>query len=164
MKVLNFKDIKVYRPDVFRDYRGDYWTLWKDGVDEGSKLNFNHDKVSTSKKNVIRGIHGDFKTYKLMTCLYGEVYYVVVDNRSDSKTYKQWDWIILDDKNRDRVLLPPGFGQSYLILSNEAVMHYKWSYDGSYPDVDEQFTLKWNDNRIGIHWPIDNPILSERDK
>ena len=50
MKVLKFKDIKVYRPDVFRDYRGDYWTLWKDGVDEGDKLNFNHDKVSTSKK------------------------------------------------------------------------------------------------------------------
>ena len=98
--MIKFKEIEVYRPDVFRDYRGDYWTLWKEGIDEGSDIKFNHDKVSTSRKHVIRGIHGDLKTHKLMTCLYGEVYYVVVDNRKDSKTYKEWDWLILDNKNR----------------------------------------------------------------
>ena len=165
MKSIKFSEIKIYRPDVFTDYRGHYWTSWKknEGIFD-SNLKFNHDKVSVSRKNVIRGIHGDSKAHKLLTCLYGEVYCVIVDNRKDSPTYLQWDWIILDDKNKDLVLLAPGFGNSYLILSESAVVHYKWAYEGNYPDVDEQFSLKWNDDRIGINWPIDNPILSERDR
>ena len=117
MNLKKFKEVQVFTPDVFRDFRGDYWTLWKDGVDEGKDYTFNHDKVSTSRKNVLRGIHGDFKTHKLMTCLYGKVFYVVVDNRKNSETYLEWDWIILDDKTRERVILPPGFGQAYLVLS-----------------------------------------------
>ena len=160
---MKFKEVKVHRPSVFRDYRGDYWTLWRSGQDEGKDLKFNHDKVSTSRKKVLRGIHGDTKAHKLLTCLYGEVYCVVVDNRKDSSTYLQWDSMTLDSKNRDRVLLPPGFGQGYLILSDYAVIHYKWCYSGDYPDVDEQFSLRWNDDRIGIDWPINNPILSRRD-
>ena len=111
----------------------------------------------------MRGIHGDSKSHKLLTCLQGEVYCVVVDNREDSSAYLQWDWIMLDDKNRDRVLLPPGFGIGYLILSDCAVMHYKWAYDGVYPDVDQQFSLRWDDKKMSINWPIKNPILSKRD-
>jgi len=161
---MKFKEIIVYRPNIFRDYRGDYWTLWKEGINEGKDLNFNHDKVSSSRKHVLRGIHGDLKAHKLLTCLQGEVYCVVVDNRNDSPTYLQWDWIMLDDKSRDRILLPPGFGNGYLVLSEQAVMHYKWSYEGEYPDVGEQFSLKWNDQRLKINWPIDQPILSVRDR
>ena len=115
--------VKIIEPDVFTDFRGDLWTTWK--KDEFPyDVKFNHDKVSTSRKNVLRGIHGDFKTHKLMTCLYGKVFYVVVDNRKNSETYLEWDWIILDDKTRERVILPPGFGQAYLVLSEEAVVHY----------------------------------------
>ena len=125
---------------------------------------FNHDKISTSRKNVIRGIHGDDKSWKLVTCLYGDLYFVVVDNRENSKTYLQWDWIILNDKNKKMVLLPPGFGNSFCVLSNYSIFMYKWSYDGEYADVDEQFSLKWDDPRLNINWPIKNPILSERDK
>ena len=49
-------------------------------------------------------------------------------------------------------------------MSDNCVFHYKWSYEGDYPDVQDQFTIKWNDPMIGVHWPIDNPILSKRDK
>ena len=56
------------------------------------------------------------------------------------------------------------FANGHLILSDEATFYYKWSYDGEYPDVKDQFTLKWNDPKINIHWPILNPILSNRDK
>ena len=77
--------VEIFTPDVHTDYRGDLWTIWK--RDEFPKdLDFNHDKISTSRKNVIRGIHGDFKSWKLCTCLYGEIYVVIVDNRKDSKT------------------------------------------------------------------------------
>ena len=157
---MKFEEIKIYQPDVFTDYRGDLWTIWKKNE---SRVDFNHDKVSTSRKNVLRGIHGDFKSTKLVTCLYGELYFVVVDNRPDSPTYGQWDHMILDDRKRKMVLLPPGFGNGFLVLSDSSVFHYKWSYDGEYPDVDDQFTIKWNSKDIGINWPIKNPILQKRD-
>jgi dTDP-4-dehydrorhamnose 3,5-epimerase len=56
------------------------------------------------------------------------------------------------------------FANGHLILSNKATFFYKWSYPGKYPDVKDQFSLKWNDPKIGIQWPINNPILSNRDK
>ena len=132
----------VKQPDVFTDYRGDYWTTWKK---EEWDMEFNHDKVSTSGYGVLRGIHGDTKSWKLVTCLKGSLYFVLVDNRPTSDTYIMWESLILDDKTRKQ-------------------FHYKWSYEGDYPDVQDQFTIKWNDPMIGVHWPIDNPILSKRDK
>ena len=147
--------------DVFTDYRGALYTIWKDGDFD---LKFNHDKVSTSRKNVLRGIHGDNKSWKLVTCLYGEIYFVIVDNRESSDTFLQWEWMMLTDRNRKQVLIPPGVGNGFLVMSHRSVFHYKWSYEGEYPDVDQQFTIKWNDPIVGVDWPIDNPILSKRDK
>ena len=155
---MKIKDIQVKTPDVHTDYRGDLWTLWK------NDCQYNHDKVSTSRKNVIRGIHGDFKSTKLVTCLYGELYFVVVDNRKDSPTYLQWDHIILDDRSRKQVLLPPGVGNGFCVLSHKSVFHYKWSYPGKYPDVKDQFTIRWDNPSLNINWPINFPILSSRDK
>ena len=155
--------ITYYDPDVYTDFRGDLWTLWKDGVSEFD-MPFNHDKVSTSRQHVLRGIHGDLKSHKLITCLYGELYFVTVDNRESSPTYLQWDWEILSDKNRKQVLLSPGIGNGFLVLSKDSVFHYKWFYDGDYPDVEDQFTIKWNDPMINIQWPITNPMLQPRDR
>jgi len=78
--------VKVISPDVHTDYRGDLWTIWKDGDFD---LDFNHDKISTSRHNVLRGIHGDYKSWKLVTCLYGSMYFVVVDNRPKSNSFHQ---------------------------------------------------------------------------
>ena len=155
---MRIRDIQIKTPDVHTDYRGDLWTLWKN---DGQ---YNHDKVSTSRKNVIRGSHGDFKSTKLVTYLYGDLYFVVVDNRKNSSTYMQWDHIILDDRSRKQVLLPPGIGNGFCVLSHKSVFHYKWSYPGNYPDVKDQFTIKWNDPILNINWPINSPILSNRDK
>jgi len=155
-------DVRVYEPNVHVDYRGDLWTLWK--ADEGPfNLPFNHDKVSTSRKDVLRGIHGDFKSHKLVTCLHGEIYFVVADNREGSKTYGKWDSMVLNDRNRKQVLLPPGVGNGFMVLSDEAVFHYKWMYEGEYPDVKDQFTIKWDDPHYNFMWPHGNPILSPRD-
>jgi dTDP-4-dehydrorhamnose 3,5-epimerase len=147
--------------DAFTDYRGDLYTIWKD---DEFDLNFNHDKVSTSRKHVLRGIHGDNKSWKLVTCLYGEIYFVIVDNRESSDTFLQWESMMLTDRNRRQVLIPPGVGNGFLVMSHRSVFHYKWSYEGEYADVDQQFTIKWNDPIVGVDWPIDNPILSKRDK
>ena len=70
----------------------------------------------------------------------------------------------LNSSNKKQVLVPPGVGNGFLVMSDQCVFHYKWAYTGTYADVDEQFTIKWDDPFIGIDWPIDNPILSRRDK
>ncbi len=164
MGTRNIKSgVKYFSPDVYTDFRGDLWTLWQKGKSESFDMPYNHDKVSTSRKNVLRGIHGDTKSYKLITCLYGEIYFVTVDNRIDSDTYKKWDWEILSDKNRTQVLLEPGVGNGFFVLSDMCVFHYKWFYEGDYPDVEDQFTIKWNDPSINIFWPTQTPILQKRD-
>ena len=158
-----FEDVLIIEPDVFTDFRGDLWTTWKK-EEFPCDLDFNHDKVSTSKQNVIRGIHGDFKSWKLITCVYGELYFVIVDNRMESKTFSEWDSMILDNKSRKMVLIPPGVGNGFCVMSKNSVFNYKWCYPGRYPDVEDQFTIKWNDELINIDWPIENPILQKRDR
>jgi len=156
-----FNEVKIFQPSSFEDYRGGLYTLFNQDEHE---LIFNHDKVAVSRQHVLRGLHGDDKAWKLITCVAGEIYLVVVDNRPDSPNYLKWDSIILTANNRKQVLVPPMFANGHLILSNEATFFYKWSYPGEYPDVKDQFSLKWNDPKIGIQWPINNPILSNRDK
>lgn len=159
---LIFPEVVIKISDSFSDHRGDLFTIFKNG--DYNNMLFNHDKVSISKKNVLRGLHGDNIAHKLITCLSGEVLLVVVDNRKTSKNYLKWDSIILSEKNRVQILVPPMFANGHLVLSDSATFFYKWSYEGDYPDVSDQFSLKWNDSRIGIKWPITNPILAERDK
>ena len=156
-----FPEVKKSQPDSFEDFRGELYTLFKQ---EEHELVFNHDKVSVSRQNVLRGMHGDSKSWKLITCLSGVVYLVVIDNRPESPNYLKWDSIVLSETNRKQVLVPPMFANGHLVLSDTAVFFYKWSYPGEYPDVKDQFTLKWNDPKVNVHWPIDNPILSKRDK
>jgi dTDP-4-dehydrorhamnose 3,5-epimerase len=157
-------DIEIYNHSVHYDFRGELWTLWKEGEFLRNDLNFNHDKVSTSRKHVLRGIHGDFKSWKLIECLYGELYFVVVDNRPESPNYNKWSSMMLSDKIRQSILLPPGFGNGFCVMSDHSIFHYKWAYPGGYPDVQDQFTLKWDNPELGIEWPINNPILQKRDK
>ena len=158
-----FPEVKIFEADMFREYRGDIWTTYKKKTFPVD-LDFVHDKFSSSRRNVIRGIHGDYKTWKLVSCLQGELYFVVVDNRKESQIYIKWDCMMLDDKDRRQVLLPPGFGNGFCVMSDSAVFSYKLAYEGEYSDVDQQFTLKWNDTRVNINWPIDSPILQARDK
>jgi len=110
---------------------------------------------------VLRGIHGDDKTWKLVSCPWGRFYLVVVCMDQRSKFYKQWQAFTLSDTNRLQVLVPPNHGNGHLVLSEWAIFHYKQS---QYYDRVNQFTLKWNDPELDIYWPIGTPILSGRDR
>jgi len=158
-----FSEVKIYQPDIYTDFRGDLLTLWNRDEFE-PKLDFKHNKISTSRKHVLRGMHGDNKSWKLISCLYGEMYFVVIDARPNSKNYLKWDSIILNDRTRKLILTPPQFAIGFLVLSDQALLNYMWAYEGEYADVDEQFTIKWNDPKLNITWPIENPLLSLRDK
>jgi dTDP-4-dehydrorhamnose 3,5-epimerase len=158
-----FPEVKIYQPDIYTDFRGDLLTLWNKDQFE-PKLDFKHNKISTSRKDVLRGMHGDTKSWKLTTCLHGEMYFVVVDIRPESENYLKWDSIILNDRSRKLILTPPQFAIGFLVLSDQALLNYMWAYEGEYADINEQFTIKWNDPKINIAWPIENPLLSLRDK
>ena len=87
--------VKIFKNSSFKDHRGFYWTTWKKGI--FSKKKFNHDKFSVSKKNVLRGFHCDFKSWKLVTCVFGKVFFVVADMEKKSKNYlkyKSWFCVI----------------------------------------------------------------------
>lgn len=154
------KEINFYKDDAFVDKRGIYWTSWKKNR---YKLEFNHDKFSLSKKNVLRGLHGDKKSWKLISCVYGEIFFAIINNIPNSPEYLKHTTVVLSPKNRVQVLIPPYFLTGHLALSKECVLHYKFSYKGPYPDVKQQISMKWNDPRVKIRWPITNPILSTRD-
>jgi dTDP-4-dehydrorhamnose 3,5-epimerase len=157
-----FPEVKIYQPNIHTDFRGDLLTLWNRDEFE-PKLDFKHNKISTSKKYVLRGMHGDNKSWKLTSCLHGEIYFVVADVRPESQNYLKWDSIILNDRSRKLILTPPQFAIGFLVLSDQALLNYMWAYKGEYADVDEQFTIKWNDPKLKINWPIQDPILSLRD-
>jgi dTDP-4-dehydrorhamnose 3,5-epimerase len=155
---MTLANVQVFIPEAFNDERGSLWTVWNE-KEFIPKLKFNHDKIAISHKNVLRGIHGDFKSWKLITCLSGEIKLVVVDPKK-----LEYTSFILNPRNRILVLIPPGLGNGHLVLSKEATFYYKWAYGGEYPDVKDQFSLRWNDPKLKIEWGIENPILSERDK
>ena len=157
-----FKDIKVLKNQAFKDKRGLLWTTWKKGIFK--KINFNHDKFSFSKKNVLRGLHCDFKSWKMITSVYGKFLFVVVDMRKNSKNYLQYKKIIFDHNKPKIILVPPYYANGHLCLSRVCLFHYKWSYKGKYIDAKKQKTYLWNDPKINIKWPIKKPILSKRDK
>lgn len=159
-------EIKIIEFDIFSDLRGEIWTSFINELELEilpDNINFKHDKFNTSKKGVLRGIHGDVKTWKLVSCPIGEIEQVVVDLRAESKNFKRWIKFELNKDNQVAILIPPGFGNAFCVMSDEALYHYKLAYDGDYNDFDNQFTFAWNDKSIGIDWKINNPIISERD-
>jgi len=149
-------------PTIFKDFRGTYVEIYNERLysEAGIKVKFIQDDISISSKHVLRGIHGDQETWKLISCLYGELYLVVVNWDETSPEFSQWESFILSDKNRLQVLVPEKFGNGHLVLSGQAVFHYKQS---AYYSRAGQFTLLWNDPKLNIKWPIANPILSKRD-
>ena len=165
-KSKKINDIYIIKPSIFEDMRGNIWTSFlKDEIEQllPDNIFFKHDKFSTSKKNVLRGIHGDSKTWKLVTCVHGDIQQVVVDLRKDSSTYQVWEDFTINQDDQQLILMPPNIGNAYYVKSDVALYHYKLAYKGNYVDADGQFSIDWNDEKIGIKWHSKSPILSKRD-
>lgn len=148
---------------AFEDHRGIYGEIFKkhEYFDAGITIEFIEQDFSLSRKNTLRGMHGDSKTWKLISCLYGELYLVVLNYDKTSPNFGKWESFVLTPQNRLQILIPPMHANGHLILSDWAVFHYNQSE--YYTDGTNQFTVKWNDPRFNVSWPIDNPILSKRD-
>jgi dTDP-4-dehydrorhamnose 3,5-epimerase len=155
--------VLMIKPYVFEDHRGEYVETYNEKLYEqkGIDVKFIQDDISVSSRGVLRGIHGDMETWKLISCLCGRFYLVVVNCDEKSKNFGKWQAFTLSDSNRTQILVPPKHGNAHLVLSDMAIFHYKQS---TYYDRSKQFTYKWNDPNLNIWWPIDNPILSIRDQ
>lgn len=165
MKVLKTKleSVLLVKLEAFKDFRGEYVETYNEQLyfKNGIKVKFIQDDISISFRNVLRGIHGDNKTCKLISCLYGKIYLVVANCNTLSKDFGRWQSFILSDKSRDQVLVPPGYGNGHVVLSDKAIFHYKQT---TYYNPKIQFTYKWNDLNLNIRWPVKKPILSKRDE
>ena len=147
---------------AFEDHRGEYVETYNEDLYQknGIAVKFVQDDMSISSQNVLRGIHSDSNTWKLISCLYGKLYLVVVNCDEKSGNFGKWLHFNLSDVNRQQVLVPPNHGVAHLVLSDKAIFHYKQS---TYYNRAGQFTVMWNDPTLNIPWPVDNPILSGRD-
>ena len=155
--------VKLIKPYIFEDFRGQYIETFNkdDYLKAGIDIEFIQDDISVSNQHVLRGIHGDEETWKLVSCHFGSFYLVVINNDPGSAQYLKWDSFTLSDKNRYQVLIPPKFGNGHLVLSSMAIFHYK---QNTYYNQKGQFTYVWDDPELNIWWPIKNPILSLRDE
>jgi dTDP-4-dehydrorhamnose 3,5-epimerase len=149
-------------PTIFEDFRGDYIEIYNRDLyrEAGIVTDFKQDDYATSKKNVLRGMHGDTRTEKLVKCLYGALHLVVLQADETHPQYMQWESFSLTSENRVQIYVPAYFAIGYLVLSDVGIFHYKQS---TYYLETKQFTIKWNDPRAEIVWPVDAPILSRRD-
>jgi dTDP-4-dehydrorhamnose 3,5-epimerase len=155
--------VLLITPEVFEDFRGQYVETYNEELyrQAGIDVAFKQDDISLSSHHVLRGIHGDGETWKLVSCLVGSFYLVVVNNDPGSKQYRQWQAFTLSESNRQQVLIPPKFGNGHVVMSERAIFHYK---QNTYYNPQGQFTIVWNDPEYGVWWPVKNPILSRRDE
>lgn len=125
---------------------------------------FKIDKLTKSKQNVLRGLHGDLINDKIIYCLQGKFHLVVVNYDKNSPQYLKKIQLTMDENSDFAVFVPKGFLNGHYCLSQKCLFYYKWSE--SYISPEKQFSVSWDDETLNIDWPLleDNPILSLRDK
>ncbi|MEK7375893.1 MAG: dTDP-4-dehydrorhamnose 3,5-epimerase family protein, partial [Candidatus Margulisiibacteriota bacterium] len=119
----------LVKHDVFDDHRGEYVELYKEDLffKNGDKVRFVQDDISISSKNVLRGIHSDSSMWKLVTCLLGRFYLVIVNCDESSPSFGKWQSFNLSERNKHQVLVPPKHGVAHLALTDRVIFHYKQS-------------------------------------
>lgn len=158
---LKVNDAFVYEIDRFEDDRGYFQEVFSNQKYGGDFWQVCQTNVSSSHKNVVRGLHvAPFS--KLCTCVKGRLFDVVVDVRKCSTTYLQWDAVWLDENNKKQLFIPPYCAHGFFAAENDTLLLY--FQDGLY-NPSAEWEVKWNDPLIGIEWPIaEEYFLSDKDK
>ncbi len=160
-------DVMLLEPKVFGDDRGFFFESFNQARFEaaiGRSVTFVQDNHSRSVKHVLRGLHYQIQQPqgKLVRVVRGEVFDVAVDLRKSSPTFGQWVGKILSAENKRQLWVPEGFAHGFLVLSDTAECLYKTT---SYYAPQQERCIVWNDQTIGIQWPIDGaPVLSVKDR
>lgn len=159
-----FEGLLEIKPTIFEDNRGWFFEFYNEKLfhEHGITTRFVQENQSFSRKNVIRGLHLQVPPYeqaKLVAVISGKVLDVVVDLRADSKTFGQVYSSILDDQRHNMLFVPEGFAHGFAALE-DTVFFYKCS---SHYHPRYETGIAWNDPSLAIDWPIDEPVISEKD-
>ncbi len=156
--------VTVIEPKVFGDSRGFFMETWNRDRYRTAGLPgaFAQDNISFSGRGVLRGLHfqNPHAQGKLVYVLSGEVFDVAVDVRRGSPTFGRWVGVTLSSENKRQFYVPPGYAHGFCVTSESAVFAYKCT-DVYHPKTER--TIRWNDPQIAIDWPVEQPIVSDRD-
>ena len=156
--------VLIIEPKVFRDPRGIFYEVYsaKRYGEHGIPAHFVQDNHSVSEKGVLRGLHYQINPgqAKLVRVTRGEVFDVVLDIRKESPTYGKWWSLHLSETNKFQLYVPEGFAHGFCVLSESVEFLYKCS---NYYSPENERGIMWNDPDLAIDWPIENPIISQKD-
>lgn len=164
---LQIPDVLLLTPKVFCDERGFFMETWNKQslAEQGFDFDFVQDNHSKSVKGTLRGLHYQMchTQGKLVRVTQGKVFDVAVDLRKDSPTFGKWVGAVLTEDNKQMLWIPPKFAHGFYVISETAEFQYKCT---DFYDPTSERSIIWNDNTIGIEWPLDGnkPLLSEKDK
>jgi dTDP-4-dehydrorhamnose 3,5-epimerase len=161
----NLDGVLIIEPGSFGDQRGYFMEIYQKQRYQaaGVGVEFVQDNISFSRQNTLRGLHFQHPRgqAKLVQVLTGEIYDVAVDIRRGSPTFGQWTGVVLSENNHRQLFVPQGFAHGFCVLSETAHFQYKCS---DYYSPRDEGGILWNDPVIGIEWPIEQPLLSDRDR
>ena len=159
----------LLKPKVFDDERGFFFESWNSKIFNKlvkENINFVQDNHSKSKLNVLRGLHYQIPPNdqgKLVRCISGKIFDVLVDLRKNSKSFLSWAGIYLNSKNYEQIWIPSGFAHGFLTISETAEIIYKTT---QFYSKEHERSICWNDPKLKIRWPLKNsyPKLSPKDQ
>ena len=162
MKIIKtkFKGLLIIKRPTYVDNRGFLRELFEQ---KKFKKKFVFDYFSLSKKNVIRGLHFQYKDpqTKIISVISGKIFDVVLDCRKNSKTFGQYFTIKISSKDNVSLYIPEGFAHGFCSLADNTILHYK---NSDYRNKNYDMGILWNDKDLDIKWPIKKPLISSKDK
>lgn len=168
-KIPPFENVLEIIPDIYEDDRGYFFESYSQKTFNkklGLNVKFVQDNHSKSKKNVIRGLHFQrepFSQQKLLRCVKGRVFEVIVDINPKSKNFLKYSTLEINATLNNQLFIPNGYAHGFLSLEDNSHLIYKTD---NFYSSEKEMTLKWNDPIVNIAWPIDKNIviLSKRDE
>ncbi|HET6340736.1 MAG TPA: dTDP-4-dehydrorhamnose 3,5-epimerase, partial [Gemmatimonadota bacterium] len=161
---LELPGVLLLEPRVFGDERGFFLETWQARryAEAGMPERFVQDNLSRSLKNVLRGLHYQIHRPqgKLVSVIEGEVFDVAADIDPRSETFGRWVGARLSGDNKRQLYIPPGYAHGFCVLSETAYFTYKCT---EYYAPALERGVRWDDPTLGIDWPVDDPIVNERD-
>lgn len=157
--------VQIIELESYEDERGYFLESWNQQKysKAGIAGPFVQDNLSFSKRDVLRGLHFQRPRAqgKLVTVLDGEVFDVAIDLRPESQSFGKWLGVHLTSTNHLQLYIPGGFAHGFLTISDTALFCYKCT---DFYSPESEFTLRWDDKNVGIRWPVNSPIVSQKDQ
>lgn len=163
---LAIREVVLVRPQRHVDDRGVFAEVYREAPfrEAGIDARFVQDNLVRSVQGVLRGLHYQLPPSpqgKLVGIVEGRIYDVALDLRRGGPTYGKWVSRILDVDTGEMLWVPPGFAHGYCVLSETADVFYKVTAPYA---LELNRGIRWNDSKLGIPWPVTDPVLSDADR